>query len=95
MQDLLKDIHNEEPLGVEIVLKGRFKSIKDKLLNMFNSPSGTMSLIEIKGYNYDTVKVDMKLENNRTKVIDLSDYIHIRHDIDVTTSLAMAGPTIV
>jgi hypothetical protein len=87
--DLLKNVHFEDPVNLEIVVAGKNLNVKDKILSIFNKGATVKTLFELNNmdFEYDTIKAQVQQEDGRNKIVNLSDFIKVRNYINITHEL--------
>jgi hypothetical protein len=97
--DGLDDGHKESPFNIEIVVSGKNVPLTDKIKNFFDSPNNSnnniktlVELHDFKDFDYDTVKVDVEVNDN-IKTFDLSALYkaHTYYDISSKVTLGSNG----
>lgn len=89
MADFIEQGHDEEGGQAEFVIKARRSGhipIIDKLLDLVQRRGDVHSFYEIRGFEYDNVKVEVDI-NGRRRTIDLSHLERLRTYYDITEDI--------
>ncbi|KAA3615838.1 MAG: hypothetical protein D8M58_22325 [Calditrichaeota bacterium] len=84
--------HTEEISSTELVVRAKrnqfLSFVPNRLIEFMNREKDVSNLFELTNFDYDTIKVEVKLDNE-TRTIDLSDLHKIRAYFDITGDVSI------